>query len=161
MTKARRAWRINGLRVLFLLLCIIMVVRALGLDTIALGASPYHFRGYGSENITSNTFTFSPGTSQSGSDIVMTDSDTGEAIGFVALDEDGHDISTSIDLGDLEIDFSTTVTTEEEGEGGLENDIPSIRIDFCETNYSHVISTVYLDKADNTVSGRSEERRGW
>ncbi|MFZ7132114.1 MAG: Ig-like domain-containing protein [Eubacteriales bacterium] len=153
MKKLMRRLNKNGLRLLIFLQCFVLVIQMMGLRNIVFGASPYYFRGYDIENITSSTFMFSSGTSAIGSDIVMTDSDVGEAIGFIALDESGHDISTSVDLGKLEIDFSTTSHVTEEGEKGLENDIPTVRIDFCETNYSTIISTEYLHKEDNTVAG--------
>ena len=139
-------------RLMALLICITMIVQMFSMGDVALGASPYYFRGYDVENITSSTFSTS-GATVSGSQITMTDAELGEAIGFVALDEVGHDISTSIDLGGLEIDFSTITTVTEEGTGGAENDVPTVRIDFCTTNYSTVISSVNIAKPDNTVSG--------
>ena len=141
-----------GIRSIALLVCLTMIVQMFWSGDVALSASPYYFRGYDVENVTASTFSGS-GAEVATNRITMTDSDLGEAIGFVALDEVGHDISTSIDLGGLEIDFSTTTVVTEEGTGGSQNDVPTVRIDFCRSNYSNVISTVNLAKPDNTVSG--------
>lgn len=56
--------------------------------------------------------------------------DEGSAAGLIVLNE-GTDISTSVDLGGLEIDFSTVATVTQEGENGQDNDIPTVDIDFC------------------------------
>ena len=129
-----------------------MVVQMFWSGDVALSASPYYFRGYDVENVTGGTFS-GQGATVITNRITMTDSKHGEAIGFVALDDLGHDISTSIDLGGLEIDFSTTTTVTQEGTGGAENDVPTVQIAFCQSNYSNVISTVSLAKPDKTVSG--------
>ena len=139
-------------KLMALLICFTLIIQMFSLGDVALGASPYYFRGYDVQNITSSTFSTS-GATADGTTITMTDPEEGEAIGFVALDEAGHDISASIDLGGLEIDFDTTTIVAEEGAGGAENDVPTVRIDFCGTNYSNVISTLNLAKPNNAVSG--------
>ncbi|MEL7569227.1 MAG: tandem-95 repeat protein [Eubacteriaceae bacterium] len=122
------------------------------MDKAVLAASPYYFRGYDTENITSNTFSYS-GAHLDGTNIVMTDETLGEAVGFLSLNEPGHDISTSVDLGGLEIDFATTSVVAQEGTAGSENDVPTVKIDFCGSNYSNVISTQTIAKANNAVAG--------
>lgn len=144
-----------GIRTIALFISLTMIVQMFWSGDVALSASPYYFRGYDVENVTASTFSGS-GADIATNRITMTDSDMGEAIGFVALDEVGHDISTPIDLGGLEIDFSTMATVTEEGTGGAQNDVPTARIDFCQSNYSNVISTVNLAKPDTTVSGSVE-----
>ncbi len=139
-------------KVIALLVCATMIVQLFWTGGVAHGASPYYFRGYDIENITASTF-LSSGATISGSTITMTDSDEGEAVGSIALNETGHDISTSIDLGGLEIDFSTMTTVTEEGTSGAQNDVPTVQIAFCRANYSSVISTVDLAKPNNAVSG--------
>jgi hypothetical protein len=41
------------------LISIMMIIQIITVDSTAYGASPYYFRGYDTENITSSTFTFS------------------------------------------------------------------------------------------------------
>ena len=157
-----------GMRVGALLLTIILLIQLLGIDITALGASPYAFRGYNNENVTSGTFeyVYSSDTTVSGTTVTMDDDGVGEAIGFIKLDESGADISDAVDLGGLEIDFSTTVVVEGEGEGNADNDIPAIDIYFCsDSNFSgpggaNVISTETLTKADPTLAGSVELSSG-
>ncbi|NMC56413.1 MAG: hypothetical protein GYA50_04240, partial [Eubacteriaceae bacterium] len=139
-------------KLFIVLICILTITSFYWVDKAVLAASPYYFRGYDTENITSNTFSYS-GAHLDGANIVMTDSSLGEAIGFLSLNEPGHDISTSVDLGGLEIDFQTTSVVTQEGTAGSENDVPTVRIDFCGSNYSNVISTVTIAKDSNAVSG--------
>ncbi len=140
-------------KLMALLICITLLVQMFWTGGVALGATPYYFRGYDVENLSSGSFSTS-GATVSGSVITMTDATLGEAIGLIALDEVGHDISTSIDLEGLEIDFSTMTYVDDDG--GEANDIPTVSIDFCRTNFSTVLSTVELAKPDNSVSGDVE-----
>jgi hypothetical protein len=61
----------------------------------------------------------------------VTDTAQGTAVGYIALDEAGHDIMTAVNLGGLEISFSTLATVSAEGTDGSENDVPSVEIRFC------------------------------
>jgi len=139
-------------KIFIVLLCILTITSFYWVDKAVLAASPYYFRGYDTENITSNTFSYS-GAHLDGTNIVMTDETLGEAVGFLSLNEPGHDISTSVDLGGLEIDFATTSVVAQEGTAGSENDVPTVKIDFCGSNYSNVISTETIAKANNAVAG--------
>ena len=154
MQKSKQSLFFHFLRILSIFISIALLVQLPKTNRIAYGASSYYFRGYDNENIVSATFSFSDAhTHWSGSDIVTDDPNTGEAIGFIALDDAGHDISAPVDLGGLEIDFSTITSVVSEGTNGSENDEPSVSISFCHTNFSNVISTIDLHKADNSVSG--------
>ena len=153
--------RKNGMRLVALLLTVVLAIQLLGIDITALGASPYAFQGYNNENITSSTFgyAYSSDTTVSGRNVTMDDDGVGEAIGYIALDDPDADISDAVDLGGLEIDFSTTTVITEEGEGGIENDVPAIDIYFCSdsnfggTGAANVLSTVTLQKGDGAVAG--------
>ena len=128
----------------------------LSLPTTALAATGFYFRGYDSENVTSYTFAYAAmGATVSGTDVTMQPSASeGVAVGLITLDEEGHDISTSVDLGGLEISFSTLTSVLEEGVDGAENDIPSVDISFCSSSDTgSEISSVHLAKPDTTVSG--------
>ena len=116
--------------------------------------SSFAFRGYGSENVTGTTFNYAISDANvSGSTVSMDGTtDEGSAAGLIVLNE-GTDISTSVDLGGLEIDFSTVATVTQEGENGQDNDIPTVDIDFCSSaNGGGTISSVHLGKPDATVS---------
>ena len=139
-----------SLKLAALLLCVTLVVQMFWVGDVALGASVYYFRGYDVENIMGSTFSGSGATIGSGV-VTMTDSGLGQAVGFVALDEEGYDISQAIDLGGLEIDFSTKTYVGDEG--GANNDIPTARIEFRRTDYSDIISSVNLAKVDNAIPG--------
>ena len=149
-TKTGQALKKNGIRILAILVCITLVSQLIGIDITARGAMTYSFRGYENENITSSTFLYAySGATVDGTSVTMTDTEEGEAIGYIALSDSGADISPSIDLGGLEIDFETTASVTLEGEAGAENDIPSVRIDFCsDANLYHVISSVNIARDD-------------
>ena len=140
-----------------MLLCAMMVFQTLLVPTSALAAeTAFYFRGYGSENINSTTLNYATsGASVSGRDVTISaTASEGEAIGLVNLNETGHDISQSVDLGGLEIDFSVVSNVTEEGVGGADNDVPTATIYFCSSaDLGSVISSVTLNKADNAVAG--------
>lgn len=143
-----------GARYLALLVIITMVVQMVWTGGVVLSAtSQFYFRGYDAENVTGVTFADTSKATISGNQIVMTGSDKGEAYGYISLNDDGHDLSTSVALGSLEIDFSTTTIVTEEGTAGSENDVPTARIDFCTSNYASVISSVSLSKPNVAASG--------
>jgi len=132
-----------------------LLLQIIWLPDSASAESIYHFRGYNSENVTTNTFTYATsGASLDGTTVIIDSVTSGSAVGYIALDEEGYDISTSVDFGSLEIDFYTLTSVADEVTEGSENDIPSVRIDFCSSgdigsSFSHVI----LAKSDNAVSG--------
>ncbi len=145
-----------GKRAFRILICLIMVLQTLWIPNSALAASAFYFRGFGSENVTSNTFAYATsGATVSGTTVTASAGSTeGMAVGLINLNEDGHDISQSVDLGGLEIDFSTLTTVTQEGTNGTENDVPTVDIDFCSTNdIGSSISSVHLTKPNNAVSG--------
>ncbi len=144
-----------GNRAFRILICVIMVFQTLWIPNTALAASAFYFRGFGSENVTGNTFAYATsGATVSGTTVTASaGSHEGMAVGLINLDEDGHDISKSVDLGGLEIDFSTLTTVTQEGTNGAENDVPTVDINFCSTNdLGSSISSVHLTKPDNAVS---------
>ncbi|NLI52783.1 MAG: tandem-95 repeat protein, partial [Clostridiales bacterium] len=145
-----------GKRAFRIALCVMLVLQTLWIPNTAMAATAFYFRGYGNENVTSNTFQYATiGANVSGTTVTMQESaEEGTAVGLITLDEEDHDISTSIDLGGLEISFSTLTTVDPEGTGGSENDIPSVDISFCSTSDTgSEISSVHLEKPDSTVSG--------
>ena len=151
------SWKLKsiGKRTLQILLCVLLLLQTFWLPGSASADSTFSFKGYDSENVTTNTFAYATsGASLDGTTVTMTSATTGMAVGYISLNEDGHDISTSVDLGGLEIDFSTISTVAAEGTDGSENDIPSVTIDFCSTSdIGSSFSQVTLTKSDNTVSG--------
>ncbi|HML68752.1 MAG TPA: Ig-like domain-containing protein [Clostridia bacterium] len=146
-----------GKRVFRVALCAMLVLQTLWVPNAALAASSaFYFRGYGVENINSTTLSYATnGASVSGRNVTISSSaGEGEAIGLVNLDETNHDISKSVDLGGLEIDFSTVSNVTLEGEAGADNDVPTATILFCsDANIGSVISSVTLTKADGTIAG--------
>ncbi len=133
------------IRILSVILSVVLVVQLLGLGDVAYGASPYYFRGYNQENIVTGaggTFSISSGLSWDGSTLRMGTSPEGVAMGFIAFDEEGHDISSSIDLGTLEVNFSADTTVTEV------SDEPYAIIEFCTSNYDSVIDRVEIRKSD-------------
>ncbi len=156
MKAAAGIWKRSGKRALRILLCVMLVLQTLWIPNSALAATAFYFRGFGSENVTSYTFQYATiGANVSGTTVTMQPTaDEGTAVGLVTLDEEEHDISTSVDLGGLEISFSTLTTVTLEGDGGSENDIPSVDISFCSApDTGSEISSVHLQKPDSTVSG--------
>ena len=144
----------KGIRAFSLLLCVTLLLNIFGFNTFANAAGAYGFSGYDSENITSSTFEYaSNGADVSGTTVTMT-ADESEVIGYIQLDDPAADISADVDLGSLEIDFSTVTTVSPEGTDGSENDVPTVTISFCsDSNFLHVISSVNLAKPDVTVPG--------
>ncbi len=145
-----------GNRVLRIAVCALLVLQTLWIPNNTLAASAFYFRGYDYENVTSYTFAYATsGATVSGTTVTMQSSASeGMAVGLVNLNEDGYDISQSIDLGGLEIDFSTLATVTQEGTDGIYNDIPTVDISFCSTSDNgSEISSVHLAKPDNAVSG--------
>jgi len=144
-----------GKRAFRILICVVMVFQTLWIPNTALAASAFYFHGFGSENVTSNTFAYATsGATVSGTTVTASaGSPEGMAVGLINLNEDGHDITKSVDLGGLEIDFSTLTTVAQEGTDGNENDVPTVDINFCSTNdLGSSISSVHLAKPDNQVS---------
>ncbi len=145
-----------GKRALRITLSTMMVLQMLWVPNSALAATSFYFRGYGSENINSSTLSYATnGAVVSGSNVTISSvAGEGEAIGLVNLNETDHDISKSVDLGGLEIDFSTVSNISLEGVGGADNDVPTAKILFCSSaDIGSVISSVTLSKADGTVAG--------
>lgn len=148
----------NRIRTVAILVCIVMVVQFIGLNDVALGAGQNYFSGYDEENIVeglSGTFALNH-MEWSGSALVTNDTVSSEAYGEISLNESGHDISASVDLGGLEIDFSTLVSMTAEAEG---NDVPSAVIDF-QNGEGQIISSVTLDTSAEfqaTASGTASE----
>ena len=120
-----------GKRALRITLSTMMVLQMLWVPNSALAASSFYFRGYGSENINSSTLSYATnGAVVSGRNVTIAPTaGEGEAIGLVNLNETDHDISKSVDLGGLEIDFSTVSNVSLEGVDGADNDVPTAR--FC------------------------------
>lgn len=105
---------------------------------------------YGHENVTGSTFTYgNRGATISGTTVKMTGKDEGEVIGYIGLDD--PDLRAAVDLGGLEIDFSTVASVALEGVDGAENDVPSVEVRFCsDADVDSEISSVHLTK-DNAA----------
>ena len=148
-----------GKRMFRVALCAMLVLQMLWVPNSALAsssASAFYFRGYNTENINTTTLSYATSdASVSGGSVTFDPlSGEGETIGLINLDETGHDISKSVDLGGLEIDFSTVSNITEEGTAGADNDVPTAKILFCSSaNIGSVISSVTLTKADNAIAG--------
>ena len=145
-----------GKRAFRVALCAMMVLQTLWVPNAALAeSSAFYFRGYGAENMNGTTLNYATnGASVSGRDVTISSTGEGEAIGLVNLNDTGHDISKSVDLGGLEIDFSTVSNVTLEGEAGADNDVPTATVLFCSSSdIGSVISSVTLNKADNAVAG--------
>ena len=133
------------IRIIAVALSMAMVVQLVGLNDVAYGASPYYFRGYNNENVVTGeggTFAISSGLSWEGSTLKMGTSAEGVAMGFVALNEAGHDISTSVDLGTLKISFSADTAVTDI------TDEPYAVIEFCTADYDSMISRTEIRKSD-------------
>ncbi len=146
-----------GKRAFRLALSAMMIFQTLWIPNSALATgSSFAFRGYGAENMSSSSLNYGTiDASVSGRDVTISPTASeGEAIGLVNLDEPESDITASVDLGGLEIDFSTISNISLEGENGTENDVPSVKILFCsEAEIGSVISSVTLTKQDSTIAG--------
>ena len=138
----------KGFRLLSLLVSAALVFQLLLADDIAHGAGEYIFRGYDVENLTSSSFSYIDSTWSNGN-IVMTKKTDGQAFGCIEFDDS---MNTPIDLGGLEIDFSTTTVVTEEGAAGADNDVPTVSIEFYSSGGS-LLKTVTLNKPDNSISG--------
>jgi len=138
-------------------LCAMMVMQTLWVPNSALAAeTAFYFRGYGVENMNATTLNYATnGASVSGRNVTISAAASeGEAIGLVNLNEAGSDISPSVDLGGLEVIFSTVSNVTLEGVDGADNDVPTATIYFCSSaDIGSVISSVTLTKADNAVAG--------
>ena len=158
MKKAAAGLSDKLLRSVSLLVCVVMIVQLFGLNEVALGASQGYFRGYDTENIVTGaggTFVLSH-MEWSGSTVVMKDTENGEAYGEIALNESGHDITTSVDLGGLEIDFSVQAQITAEAGG---NDLPSAVVEF-QDNDGQIISSVEMNTStafQATATGTASE----
>ena len=155
-TELSRIKRI-GKRAFRIALCVMMVMQSLWIPNVAHAAtSTFAFRGYNAENISASVLSYaSSGASVSGRSVTMAASATaGEAIGLINLDEADNNITKSVDLGGLEIDFSAVSTIALEGENGVENDVPKIKISFCSSSsIGSEISSVTLTKQDPAIAG--------
>ena len=145
----------NSIRIISVIISMVLVVQLIGLGDIAYGASTDYFRGYNEENVVpgfGNTFMTS-GMTWEGSTLKGT-APTGEglAIGYIALDEAGHSISNSVDLGSLEIDFSAASVIGNEAS----RDVPYITIDFSpnsvDGDLDERISRIQLNKQSEDLS---------
>lgn len=107
-----------------------MIFQTLWIPNAALAAgSTFAFRGYGVENMSSGSLSYATNAATvSGRNVAISDTASeGEAIGLLNLDEPDSDISQSVDLGGLEITFSTNSYVTQEGENGADNDVPTSR----------------------------------
>ena len=155
LAEEHRTFRLFWRKVLQVSASILLLLQTVWFPGTALAEDAFSFRGFNNENITTSTFALlMSGVSLDGTTIRVTDAKEGAAIGYVALDKGENAIMKSVELGGLEVHFSTTATVAEEGTGGAENDVPSVEIRFCsEADPDAVISKVTLKKPDNTVSG--------
>ncbi|HAX39483.1 MAG TPA: hypothetical protein DCY10_01160, partial [Clostridiales bacterium] len=98
-----------GKRAFRVVLSAMLVLQMFWVPNSALATTAFYFRGFGAENVNSNTFNYATsGAIVSGRNVTMSSlAGEGEAVGLINLDETGHDITRSVDLGGLEIDFST------------------------------------------------------
>ena len=146
---AKRAFRI--------FVAALMILQTLWIPNSALAAdSAYAFQGYGAENMSSTTLSYATNNaSVSGRNVTISpQAGEGEAIAHVALNEGVNDITASVDLGGLEINFSAVSNITLEGDNGLDNDVPSITIYFCSTDdIGSAISSVTLTKQDAAAAG--------
>jgi hypothetical protein len=146
-----------GKRALRIALSLLLILQMVWVPNAAHAAETvFYFRGYNVENINSSTLNYATNSATvSGTSVTFAElSSEGEAFGLINLNESGHDISQSVDLGGLEIDFSTVSYIEAEGEAGADNDVPTATIYFCtESDIGSATSTVTLHKADSTVAG--------
>ena len=153
-----KSWKIRriGQKFLQILVCVLLAAQSVWFPSSAKAeTSSFYFRGFSTENITTNTFAYAiSGATLDGTTVRMT-SATGSAVGYISLNDDDHNISTSVDLGGLEITFSVVTNVTEEGTAGAENDVPTVEIYFCsEADPDAVIGDpVTLQKADPAVSG--------
>ncbi len=155
-SNTRKLGRI-GRKMFQIFLCVLLAAQSIWFPTSAKAeSSSFYFRGFSSENVTTNTFAYAiSGATLDGTTVQMT-SASGTAVGYIALDEDDHDISTSVDLGGLEISFSVVTAVTEEGTAGAENDVPTVEIYFCsEADPDAAIGSVTLQKPDPAVSGNA------
>ena len=155
MTTVIGRWKRIGKRAFRILLSAMFALQTFSIPATSLADGSFSFRGYNSENINGSTFNYATSdVSVSGTTVRMNGTTMeGSAQGIIVLNE-GVDISTSIDLGGLEIDFSTVCSVTEEGEAGVENDVPSVKIEFCgSSDGGGVISSVHLTKSDKAESG--------
>ena len=142
-----------GKRFFHILLCAMLLFQTVAFPTVAHAASAFAFQGYNNENVTDSTFSFSTnGASVSGTTVNFSATGTGEAVGLITLSEDGADISTAIDLGGLEIDFSTNATTTLEAENSNEVDVPTVAIKFVGDS-DNTLKTVSLGKTNPAEAG--------
>ncbi len=142
-----------GKRFFHILLCVMLLLQTVSFPTVAHAASAFAFRGYNNENVTDSTFTFSTnGAAVSGTTVTFSATGTGEAVGLITLSEEGSDISTAVDLGGLEIDFSATATTTLETENNSEVDVASIAIRFVGDS-DNTLKTVSLAKSNPAEAG--------
>ena len=152
MSRIKRA----GKRAFRVVLSVMLVLQMFWVPNSALATTAFYFRGFGAENVNSNTFNYATsGAIVSGRNVTMSSlAGEGEAVGLINLDETGHDITRSVDLGGLEIDFSTITSVALEGEDGTDNDIPTVKIFFCSSaDIGSELSSVTLTKPDNAVAG--------
>ena len=155
-----KTWKLGRIsrKAFQIFLCILLAAQSVWFPTSAKAeseSSSFYFRGFSSENVSTNTFAYAiTGATLDGTTVRMT-SASGSAVGYIALDETGHNISTSVDLGGLEISFSVVTAVTEEGTAGAQNDVPTVEICFCsEADPDAVIgSPVTLQKTDPAVSG--------
>jgi len=142
-----------GKRFFHILLCAMLLFQTVAFPSVAHAASAFAFQGYNNENITDSTFTFSAnGASVSGTTVSFSAVGTGEAVGLITLNEEGADITTAVDLGGLEIDFSTVAATTLETENNSEVDVPSVAIKFVGDS-ENTLKTVSLGKSNPAEAG--------
>ena len=152
-----------GKRAFRILLTAMMILQTLWIPNAALAdATVFGFRGFGAENMSSDTLSYvTNDASISGRNVTIAkDAPEGETIGLVNLNETIN-ISKSVDLGDLEISFSAISSITLEGDNGVDNDVPTIRISFCSSDdIGSEISSVTLTKNDATVAGNEKLSSG-
>ncbi len=149
-------WKRFGNRLLHIVLSILILIQALGMPTTALAASAFAFQGYNQENVSGSTFTFSSKDALINGTTVSFTAATGkgEATGLITLNEEGADISTAVDLGGLEIDFSTDAKTtlEKVSDDEDEVDVASVQILFMDDSNTE-LGSVKLEKPNPAEAG--------
>ena len=146
MTSKRSSLAKSGLRFLAIAVSVLMIHQLFGVHQLAFSAGTNNFSGYDTENVVTGlggTFVLE-NLQWSGSTLTMKNTLNGTAYGELVLNDPEQDISTSVDLGGLEIDFSVLASATTEAGG---NDVPSARVSFLNAS-EQIISNV-----DIPVSG--------
>ncbi len=139
-------------RIFPIILCVLLLLQTVAFPNVAHAESAFEFQGYNNENISGSTFTFSANEATVSGTTVSFTAGTGEAVGWISLSEEDQDFFKAIDLGGLEIDFSTVATTTLETESSSEVDVPSVTIKFVGDS-DNTLGTVSLGKPNPAEAG--------